>query len=62
MEYIMKMAEAVAQQSKQEEEEGSRFKSVFTINGKSILPPLVSAEDSCAALKMILYFRLADDA
>ncbi|XP_017953777.1 probable basic-leucine zipper transcription factor R [Drosophila navojoa] len=44
MEYIMEMAEAVAQQSKQEEEEGSRFKSVFTINGKSILPPLMTPE------------------
>ncbi|XP_023174646.2 uncharacterized protein LOC111601989 [Drosophila hydei] len=44
MEYILEIAEAVDQQSKEEQEEINRFKSVYTINGKAILSPLMTPE------------------
>lgn len=49
MEYILKVAEEVDQQwaEMQQQEENSHYKSVFTLNGKSILSPLVSDQKAC---------------
>ncbi|XP_064549507.1 uncharacterized protein LOC135436051 [Drosophila montana] len=47
MEYILKVAEEVDQQwaeMHQQQEENSHYKSVFTLNGKSILSPLMTPE------------------